>query len=147
MKSDVYNISPHNIAAGRLTKAQWVDFQARVLEVINQATRAMNVAALATLANISEDDSYNYLTKPQATALGEKAFREIAALQYYLEEVVQYDLATLEKTHGFVCQLMPDKNWHILLRYVHFVRGNLQTILSRLENSKNWEDTIPEQGS
>lgn len=140
------NLSPYNLAAGRLTKAQWVDFQARVLEVINQATRAMNIAALATLANISEDDSYNYLTKAQATTLGEKAFREISALQCYLEEVVEYDLETLEKTNGFICQLMSDKNWRILLRYVSFVRGNLQTMLSRLEDSKNWEDTIPEQG-
>lgn len=141
------NLVPYNIAAGRLTKAQWVDFQARVLEVINQATRAMNVAALATLANISEDDSYNYFTKAQATTSGEKALREVTALQCYLEEVVQYDLATLEKTHGFVCQLMPDKNWRILLRYVHFVRGNLEAMISRLEDSKNWADTIPEQGS
>lgn len=139
------NLSPYNLAAGRLTKAQWVDFQAQTLEVINQATRAMNVAALATLVNISEDDSYNYLTKAQATALGEKALREVTALQCYLEEVASYDLETLEKTTGFVCQLMPDKNWRILLRYVHFVRGNLQTMLSRLEDSKNWEDTIPEQ--
>lgn len=141
------NLSPYNLAAGRLTKTQWVDFQAQTLEVINQATRAMNVAALATLANISEDDSYNYLTKAQATALGEKALRGVTALQCYLEEVASYDLETLEKTTRFVCQLMPDKNWRILLRYVHFVRGNLQTILSRLEDSKNWEDTIPEQGS
>lgn len=140
------NLSPYNLAAGRLTKAQWVDFQARTLEVINQATRAMNVATLATLVNISEDDSYNYLTKAQATALGEKAFREISALQCYLEEVASYDLETLEKTNGFICQLMSDKNWRILLRYVSFVRGNLQTMLSRLEDSKNWEDTIPEQG-
>lgn len=140
------NLSPYNLAAGRLTKAQWVDFQARVLEVINQATRAMNIAALATLANISEDDSYNYLTKAQATALGEKAFREISVLQCYLEEVASYDLETLEKTNGFICQLMSDKNWRILLRYVSFVRGNLQTMLSRLEDFKNWEDTIPEQG-
>ena len=140
------NLSPYNLAAGRLTKAQWVDFQARTLEVINQATRAINVAALATLANISEDDSYNYLTKAQATTLGEKALREISALQCYLEEVASYDLEALEKTTGFICQLMPDKNWRILLRYVHFVRGNLQTMLSRLEDSKNWEDTIPEQG-
>ena len=139
------NLTPYNIAAGRLTKAQWVDFQARTLEVINQATRAMNVATLATLVNISEDDSYNYLTKAQATALGEKAFREISALQCYLEEVASYDLETLEKTNGFICQLMSDKNWRILLRYVSFVRGNLQTMLSRLEDSKNWEDTIPEQ--
>lgn len=140
------NLAPYNIAAGRVTKCQWVDFQAQTLEVINQATRAMNVAALATLVNISEDDSYNYLTKAQATALGEKALREVTALQCYLEEVASYDLETLEKTTGFVCQLMPDKNWRILLRYVHFVRGNLQTMLSRLEDSKNWEDTIPEQG-
>lgn len=139
------NLAPYNIAAGRLTKAQWVDFQARVFEVINQATRAMNGAALATLANISEDDSYNYLTKAQATVLGEKALRDVTALQCYLEEVVAYDLETLEKTTGFICQLMSDKNWRILLRYVHFVRGNLQTMLSRLEDSKNWADTIPEQ--
>nr|DAP52644.1 MAG TPA: hypothetical protein [Caudoviricetes sp.] len=141
------NLAPYNIAAGRVTKCQWVDFQARTLEVINQATRAMNGVALATLANISEDDSYNYLTKAQATVLGEKALREISALQCCLEEVVEYDLETLEKTTGFICQLMPDKNWRILLRYVHFVRGNLQTMLSRLEDSKNWEDIIPEQGS
>lgn len=140
------NLSSYNLAAGRLTKAQWVDFQARVLEVINQATRAMNEAAFATLANISEDDSYNYLTKAQATVLGEKALRDVTTLQCYLEEVVEYDLETLEKTNGFICQLMPDKNWRILLRYVHFVRGNLQTMLSRLGDSKNWEDTIPEQG-
>lgn len=140
------NLPPYNIAAGRLTKAQWVDFQARTLEVINQATRAINVAALATLANISEDDSYNYLTKAQATVLGEKALRDVTTLQCYLEEVVEYDLETLEKTNGFICQLMSDKNWRILLRYVSFVRGNLQTMLSRLEDSKNWEDTIPEQG-
>lgn len=141
------NLAPYNIAAGRVTKYQWVDFQARTLEVINQATRAINVAALATLVNISEDDSYNYLTKAQATTLGEKVFREISALQCYLEEVVEYDLETLEKTNGFICQLMSDKNWRILLRYVSFVRGNLQTMLSRLEDSKNWADTIPEQGS
>mgnify|MGYP005838157693 CR=1 FL=1 len=140
------NLSSYNLAAGRLTKTQWVDFQARTLEVINQATRAMNGAAFATLANISEDDSYNYLTKAQATVLGEKALRDVTTLQCYLEEVVEYDLETLEKTNGFICQLMPDKNWHTLLRYVHFVRGNLQTMLSRLEDSKNWEDTIPEQG-
>lgn len=141
------NLAPYNIAAGRVTKYQWVDFQARVIEVINQATRAMNGAALATLVNISEDDSYNYLTKAQATVLGEKALRDVTTLQCYLEEVLEYDLATLEKTTGFICQLMPDKNWRILLRYVHFVRGNLEAMISRLEDSKNWEDTIPEQGS
>lgn len=140
------NLSPYNIAAGRIAKCQWTDFQARALETINQATRAMNGAVFATLVNISEDDSYNYLTKAQATVLGEKALRKIATLQCYLEEVVEYDLATLEKTNGFVCQLMPDKNWGILLRYVSFVRGNLQTMLHRLEDSGNWGNTIPEQG-
>lgn len=122
---------PYNMAIGRISKDQWLALQEHILDTINRATTATDMAVLITFINVPQD-SFNYMTRDEVQQETRAALVEISFLQHYLEEIASYDLDDLMKTERFICQFMTYQNLRKLIRYVHGVRSNLQAVSSKL---------------
>lgn len=131
--SEVYSPapSPYSVAVGRISKDQWLALQEHILDTINTATTATDMAVLVSLIN-TPDNSFNFMTRDEVQQETRAALIEISMLQHYLEEIASYDLDHLMKTERFICQFMPNQNLRKLIHYVHNVKSNLQAVSSKL---------------
>lgn len=123
--------SPYSVAVGRISKDQWLALQEHILDTINTATTATDMAVLVSLIN-APDNSFNYMTRDEVQQETRAALIEISMLQHYLEEIASYDLDNLMKTERFIYQFMPNQNLRKLIHYVHNVKSNLQAVSSKL---------------
>lgn len=131
--SEVYSPapSPYSVAVGRISKDQWLALQEHILDTINTATTATDMAVLVSLIN-APDNSFNFMTRDEVQQETRAALIEISMLQHYLEEIASYDLDNLMKTERFIYQFMPNQNLRKLIHYVHNVKSNLQAVSSKL---------------
>lgn len=123
--------SPYSVAVGRISKDQWLALQEHILDTINRATTATDMAVLVSLIN-APDNSFNFMTRDEVQQETRGALVAISFLQHYLEEIASYDLDNLMKTERFICQFMPNQNLRKLIHYVHNVTSNLQAVSSKL---------------
>mgnify|MGYP003357986889 CR=1 FL=1 len=131
--SEVYSPapSPYSVAVGRISKDQWLALQEHILDTINRATTAADMAVFITFINVPQD-SFNFMTRDEVQQETRAALVEISMLQHYLEEIASHDLDDLMKTERFICQFMPNQNLRKLIHYVHSVKSNLQAVSSKL---------------
>lgn len=131
--SEIYSPAPdpYSVAIGRISKDQWLALQEHILDTINRATTATDMAVLITFVN-APDNRFNYITRDEVQQETRAALIEISMLQHYLEEIASYDLDDLMKTERFIFQFMPYQNLRKLIRYVHDVHRNLQAVSSKL---------------
>ena len=131
--SEVYSPAPnpYSVAVGRISKDQWLALQEYILDTINTATTATDMAVLVSLIN-APDNRFNYMTRDEVQQETRAALIEISMLQHYLEEIASYDLDDLMKTERFIFQFMPYQNLRKLIRYVYNVKSNLQAVSSKL---------------
>lgn len=131
--SEIYSPapSPYSVAVGRISKDQWLALQEYILDTINRATTATDMAVLITFVN-APDNRFNYMTRDEVQQETRAALIEISMLQHYLEEIASYDLDNLMKTERFIFQFMPNQNLRKLIHYVHNVKSNLQAVSSKL---------------
>ena len=123
--------SPYSVAIGRISNQQWLALQESILDTINRATTATDMAVLITFVN-APDNRFNYMTRDEVQQETRGALVAISFLQNYLEEIASYDLDDLMKTERFIFQFMPYQNLRKLIRYVHGVHRNLQAVSSKL---------------
>ena len=131
--SEIYSPAPdpYSVAIGRINNSQWLALQEHILDTINTATTATDMAVLVSLIN-APDNSFNYMTRDEVQQETRGALVAISFLQHYLEEIASYDLDDLMKTERFIFQFMPYQNLRKLIRYVHGVHRNLQAVSSKL---------------
>lgn len=121
---------PYNVAIGRISKQRWIALQEYILDTINRATTATDMAVLVSFVNVP-DNSFNYMTREEVQQETRAALVEISMLEHYLTEVAGYDLDDLMKTERFICQFFRYQELRKLIRYVHGVGSNLQAVSSK----------------
>lgn len=88
---------PYNVAIGRISKDQWIALQEHILDTINRATTATDMAVFIAFINVPQD-SFNFMTRDEVQQETRAALLEISFLQHYLEEIANHDLDDLMKT-------------------------------------------------
>lgn len=88
--SEVYSPapSPYSIAVGRISKDQWLALQEHILDTINTATTATDMAVLVSLIN-APDNSFNFMTRDEVQQEYRYYKKEYPHYSPILDDIVQ----------------------------------------------------------